>query len=433
MNIVYVLPEFVTDKPYGGLAVYYDNISRLLAENGHNIMIVVLAHKNDIIQYYHRITVYKVKDEIENVNPSIPGSYMRKRSLILNSFVYKLLEKGIRIDLIQYPNFMALGFDRLKLPTVIRVSSFRPLLRYADKEYFDIHKEYKSEKIADFLEDISVIKADFVYSPSETTAKLVQLSTGRNIEVIESPFYPKFISECKENKINNLDKYILTFGSIKILKGIRLIGDGIHEVLEEFPNLKWLFIGREWNWITDEGYEVSPSAYIKTKAGEYSDRCLFIGEVTKEELIPYIRNCLFCVMPSRVDNLPNTCIEAMALGKIVIGTKGASFEQLIEDGKNGFLIERENVKQLVDKIIYVNNLDTSKIRQIEEAAVQRIHKMNPIRICEQLERIYEYTINNFHYDELYKNSIIYQNTIKNHNDMLMQSSTFSEIKQYIID
>ncbi len=42
-------------------------------------------------------------------------------------------------------------------------------------------------------------------------------------------------------------------------------------------------------------------------------------------------------LPSRIDNLTNTCIESMALGKVVIGTQGAIFEQLIEDGVNCFL------------------------------------------------------------------------------------------------
>ncbi len=38
-----------------------------------------------------------------------------------------------------------------------------------------------------------------------------------------------------------------------------------------------------------------------------------------------------------MDNFPNACIEAMYFSKVVIGTDGASFEQLITHGKNGLL------------------------------------------------------------------------------------------------
>src|ERR1051326_7456438 len=46
------------------------------------------------------------------------------------------------------------------------------------------------------------------------------------------------------------------------------------------------------------------------------------------------------VLPSLIDNLPNSCLEAMGLGRVVIGTKGTSFEELITDEANGFLIEQ---------------------------------------------------------------------------------------------
>jgi glycosyltransferase involved in cell wall biosynthesis len=45
------------------------------------------------------------------------------------------------------------------------------------------------------------------------------------------------------------------------------------------------------------------------------------------------------VTPSRVDNCPNTCLEAQALGKIVIGTRQSSLEELVDHGVTGFLAE----------------------------------------------------------------------------------------------
>ena len=44
------------------------------------------------------------------------------------------------------------------------------------------------------------------------------------------------------------------------------------------------------------------------------------------------------MLPSRFDNLPNTVIECLALGVPVIGTIGASIEELVTPGRDGELV-----------------------------------------------------------------------------------------------
>lgn len=125
------------------------------------------------------------------------------------------------------------------------------------------------------------------------------------------------------------------------------------------------------------------------------ERVVFLGKLSWEELFPIIKRALFCVMPSRIDNLPNTCIEAMALGKIVIGTSGASFEQMIEDGRSGFLIERENRRMLIETIGYVYCLTEEQREKISREARKRIEEMNPERIKKQILAFYLSVIESF--------------------------------------
>jgi glycosyltransferase involved in cell wall biosynthesis len=56
------------------------------------------------------------------------------------------------------------------------------------------------------------------------------------------------------------------------------------------------------------------------------------------------------VLPSLIDNLPNACLEAMALGKPVVGTRGASFEEMIRDGETGFLVPAGDAEALADTL-----------------------------------------------------------------------------------
>lgn len=432
MNIAYVIPEFVTEKEAGGLATYYDNIARLLADVGNNVTIFVLSSINEDIEYYPGVLVKRICISTDTVDATVPGSFMRLWSMEINKVVRNHIDKGYKIDIIQYANFMGLGFDRLdNVPTVMRVSSFRPYLRAADKDKFDINWRYESEKIPDFLEELSVIKADAVYGPSRLTAVLIQEETGRNISIIESPFYPRHISSDFKEDINLTNKkFIITFGSLKVLKGAKIIGDSIGEVLKRHEDLYWIFAGAEFPWTDKSGKKIMPSEYINEKAGRLSDRVVFLGKISQERLFSIVKNAEMCVMPSRVDNLPNTCIEAMALGKIVVGTKGASFEQLIIDGRSGFLIERENRDELIGVIGKILSLDFEEKARVGEFAKARINKMAPELIREELLNIYKKTISEFG-KYIYIDNPQYNIMREKYNKIILQHD-FDEKEKYLL-
>lgn len=398
MKIAYVIPEFVTEKEFGGLAVYYDNISRLLAEDGHSIYIFVLSDRTETMAFYSGITVEKIYVDLQGVDGQIPGSFIRERSRVISKKLLEYIRRGVNFDLVQYANLWALGLERINVPTVVRVSSCQPLLRAADQEFFDVGGIYEAEKVSDYLEEIATLRADAVYSPSKCIADIISKRTGRDIEIIESPFYPRKLGMPSEKflgKKMKTDKYILSFGTVKILKGAKLIGDSVYNVLSACPDLSWVFAGGEFPWKDGEGNIVSPKEYIKQHALEHKNRVVFLGKLRQEELFPIIRQALFCVMPSRIDNLPNTCIEAMAMGKVVIGTSGASFEQLIEDGRSGFLIERENKRMLIDAIRRVYNLSAEEREKIGKEAQKRIEDMCPEKIKKQLLTFYLSVIESF--------------------------------------
>lgn len=434
MRIAFVLPEFPTEKECGGLGVYHDNIARLLANAGHSVTVFVKSEQTERVPYDLGITVERVFVDLSKVNPDIPGSFMREWSRILNQTVREYKGGNSGFDLIQYSNIQAPGFDRLDIPTVVRISSDLSLLRAADQEVFNPNINYFPFKISDFLEEIALIRADAVYCPSYLLANIISKRTGCDIRMIESPFYPREVLPGQSHIFQEelLGKsYILTFGTLKILKGAKLIGDSIHRVLADCPDLYWVFAGAEFPWKDTSGSLVQPSEYIRNRAGEFSNRVVFLGKLPYQELHSVIENASFCVMPSRIDNLPNTCIEAMALGKVVIGTTGASFEQLIENGKNGFLIERENTEMLISKIKEVAMLPVEVKLRIEAAARARIEKMQPNRILEELLEFYKAAIQSFPRARTEKTEKYYRQVILKHNQLILDTQIDEAVKYLI--
>jgi glycosyltransferase involved in cell wall biosynthesis len=69
------------------------------------------------------------------------------------------------------------------------------------------------------------------------------------------------------------------------------------------------------------------------------------------QLYPIIERAKLVVLPSIADNMPNACLEAMALGKAVVGPQGAVFDEVITDEERGFLVSPGNVNALAEKIV----------------------------------------------------------------------------------
>ena len=425
MNIVYAIPEFVTEEIESGLATYYDNLSRILADRGHSISVFVTSDKEQSIDYYSGVRVIRVKDDISCVNPSIQGSYMRKRSTDMRKAIYKYCDSGHNIDLVQYANYMGYGIERINKPTVVRVSSYRPLLRNSAELNFNYRKEYRSCRVADFIEDISMLRADSVYGPSKLCAEYISGQLSIDVDVIESPFYPRYLDNkiCDEKVMRIIDgkRFVLTFGSIMLLKGAMLIGDCIYDILKNNPDVHWVFAGPEHDWIDNKGDKIHPSEYITNMARETSGRVIFLGKIDKNTMYSVVRKALLCILPSRMDNLPNTCIEAMAIGKIVIGTKRASFEQLINDNDNGFLTEIDNINMLIDKVNYVLRLSEDEIVRIGNKAKESINRMHPDLIANRIIELYEKTIIDYNNGGIVHNADSLKSIVKKHNDLLDSS------------
>jgi glycosyltransferase involved in cell wall biosynthesis len=68
----------------------------------------------------------------------------------------------------------------------------------------------------------------------------------------------------------------------------------------------------------------------------------------------------------------------MSRKKIVLAADGSSFEQIIEDGKNGFLFKRMDANDLTEKLIALAELKNEEKGVIEENALKALAKARRI-------------------------------------------------------
>jgi glycosyltransferase involved in cell wall biosynthesis len=205
-------------------------------------------------------------------------------------------------------------------------------------------------------------------------------------EFLDTSFYNQFL----KNK-----KYILFFGTLSKIKGPDLIAEIIPRVLKENPDLFFVFIGRDDGLYGGERM----TDYIKNRVKPFDENVFCHPAISKSKLYAVIAHAHGVVLPSRVDNYPNACLEAQYFGKPVIGSRDSSLEEMIIDGKTGFLARNGDIEDLYSCITRLLNLSDTEYNKMSTDIQKQIKTMlNEDRVG-QLLHFYENVIKNYRKDK----------------------------------
>ena len=108
--------------------------------------------------------------------------------------------------------------------------------------------------------------------------------------------------------------------------------------------------------------------------------------LTKPELYAALRRADAAVLPSLVDNLPNTVIESLMMGIPVIGTNGASIDELVQQDVTGELVAPGDVEGLATAMVRVWK-GQSKVRKGFSWRGGTADEMRPDSAIESLLRL----------------------------------------------
>lgn len=399
LRIAFVTTEYVTEKNFdGGLSNYLHRVAMSLKQLGHHPVVFVITDRDEKLTHQGievnrlRVRGWKLMRLINLLTlRQFSGiTYLLWLSFYIN-FVLKRLNNQYKFSIIQYPSCAGLGLFRVKeIPSIIRISGYLPLWNKAYEARRTISL-VGNEKI----EDIAYTKADALFAPSQLNAKAVEEAIGRSVTIIETPFILETtdLNDSLYQTYLKDKKYLLFFGTIGLMKGCGLIAEIIYPLLQNNPDLHFVFVGKDKGYLGFQGKSILEQ--IKENAADYQDRVIHFDRLTHDYLYPIIAHAYAVVLPSRVDNFPNTCLEAMAHKRVVIGTQGTSFEQLIMDGISGFLCEKDNAQDLLKTINKALKLNPEDKAKIEEKAYQRIEELRPEKVVNELVNFYHQVIDNF--------------------------------------
>ena len=139
----------------------------------------------------------------------------------------------------------------------------------------------------------------------------------------------------------NREKKIVTVGRLHPQKNQKLLIDAFARIADDFPEYRLDIYG-------DGELEERLKEQIKRLGLE--NRVFLRG--TKKNVLDYVYTASTFVLSSNYEGLPNALMEAIAIGVPCISTdcKPGGARTLIQDGINGWIVPRENVTLLAEKI-----------------------------------------------------------------------------------
>ncbi|MGV8019086.1 MAG: glycosyltransferase family 4 protein [Ignavibacteria bacterium] len=163
------------------------------------------------------------------------------------------------------------------------------------------------------------------------------------INTIDTDEFGRRLDEAERTETN---KYVILFvgelvglkGVDLLLKAVPLIDTSVREKIE----LRIVGTGKELNKLTALASNLSP------------DNVRFFGRIDYEDIVRFYKDCDLFVLPSTKERFGLVLVEAAAAGKALIASQycGGAHD-IIEEGKNGFIINPYDTKGFANKLEFL--------------------------------------------------------------------------------
>lgn len=108
---------------------------------------------------------------------------------------------------------------------------------------------------------------------------------------------------------------------------------------------------------------------------EEARRIIATGVIDEpEQVAKHLQLCDVVLQPSVWDGLPNALLEAMACGKLVIGSDAGGIPDVIEAGRSGLMIPRAELPRLGEAVLELFEQPAEVREAMREAARQRVEE-----------------------------------------------------------
>jgi glycosyltransferase involved in cell wall biosynthesis len=348
MRICLISREYPPETHVGGIASYTHKTAAALARLGHEVHVVTAAWKEGAEYEENGVQVHRLAE---------PRMKPREAQSLLHA---RMVARAIaripgRLDAVQACEWGGEAFwyalaPVRQAPLVTRLATPLFLVQRLDQH----HRFGLRSAPISIMERVQTRWSDGIISPTRALADIVCREwkiAQQRVTVVPTGIDPAPIRDHADGPLpealQGVD-YVLYFGRLEERKGVQVLGEALPNVFAASPGLKAVFVGEDMSY----GNRSMREAIGEMNAA-HAGRLVFLPRMPQRDLFPIIKAARLVVLPSLWENLANTCLEAMQLGRPVIGTWHCGFEEVIEDGVSGFLVEPGDAEGLARRMLEV--------------------------------------------------------------------------------
>jgi glycosyltransferase involved in cell wall biosynthesis len=220
-------------------------------------------------------------------------------------------------------------------------------------------------------------KADYITLP--TQAAIDMFNASDKIDVPMEPvsngidlarFTATKASAAIYKKFNlPTDRPVVSYvGRLDAEKHLSVLVKAFHQVRESIPDAHLLIVG-----------DGTDAENLKRLVHDYNmvRHVTFTGRVSDEDLVELHKvGTVFC-MPSPAELQSIATLEAMASGQPVVAIKAGALAELCQDGRNGFICDKDNVQQIGDALTKIlKDPVLQKRMSAESLAIANTHDLH---------------------------------------------------------
>jgi len=314
----------------GGPASFVPKIAKMLSENEHDVTVICLSDKK-----FSDDEIYKVKRILRNQN------------LLLRwiQTIFTIIKNGRKVDCLfvnglPMESYVANLFLRKKL--VRKIVGDWAWERGRNKgiinESFDDFQENSHNlhlEIAKFSRGWTATKADIVITPSKHLSKVVEnwgVQPNKLIIIYNG-------TQIVNDDVSNTNKgtvNLITVGRLAPWKNIDTIIKSVNLLKQYDMKFKLFIVG--------SGPLESELKKLVSDLN-LSSEVIFTGQKKYTELTKYYENSNIYIQASGYEGLPHVLLEAINYDLSVISTPIGGSNEILQDGKNGYVLNLEKGKK----------------------------------------------------------------------------------------
>lgn len=215
----------------------------------------------------------------------------------------------------------------------------------------------------------------------------IAINPSRQYFVCDEILRPEFMkSEWQPHAIG--DKVIITTTiSFGLYKGLEMVYEAARLLTDAKINFEWNVVGIS----NRDSYDVLIQKI--THINPENVHVNLLGRKNASQMIEYFNQSNIFVQVSHIENSPNSLCEAMVLGIPIIASYAGGSSSMLEDGKEGVLIQDGDPYRLAGAIINMSNHYEDAIAMGRLARQRAINRHQPDRVCKQLMDVYNEILN----------------------------------------